>query len=84
MHRDGTMHTFQDDTVALKGDEELDRYYVVRLIKVTCGTKSCVAEEEFEQKPTHNQILWCLKKHSDADFASVVENYRIVKSESPF
>ena len=78
LNKDGKVKEVQEDAIIIDGIEEMKKYYVVRLIKETfSGAKICIAEETFDEKPTTNQIMWCLKKHDDASFASVVKNYRI-------
>ena len=80
LNKDGKVKQVQEDAIIIDGSEEMKKYYVVRLIKVTfSGAKICIAEEIFDEKPAPNQIMWCLKKHDDANFASVVENYKLLE-----
>lgn len=64
-------------------NKELVTKYVVRLIKDEGWRKSVIAEEEFNNWPSHNQIRWCLAKHKDACFAVVETIYRL-DNELPF
>ena len=80
LNKDGKVKEVREDAIIIDGIEEMKKYYVVRLIKETfSGAKICIAEETFDEKPTTNQIMWCLKKHDDANFASVVDNYKLLE-----
>lgn len=61
---------------------ELEKYYVVRIIQDK-GYKSCIAEYDYAEKPTEEQIAVCLIKHHKVGnvFATVEENYRLVDEE---
>lgn len=59
--------------------------YAVRLIWEDGDKMRCIAEEIFEKMPTETQISWCLLKHPEASFASVVQRYSLIQDEDlPF
>lgn len=62
----------------------IEKYYTLRGIVGSAGGKKVIREKEFSVQPTVVQIAQFLKD-SNADFAAVSENYRIVQeSDLPF
>lgn len=62
--------------------KELEKYYVIRAIKETKGCKVCVAEKICKTKPTE-EVIGIFLYNQNADFCSVITNYRFVE-ELPF
>lgn len=65
----------------MEGGKKLVHTFVVRMIGEYPLGKRCIAEEEFQEKPTDTQIAWCLLKYPQANFASVSERYRMGREE---
>ncbi len=82
IQRNGKSELVNSDTLVWEEDEQLEKIYVVRLILDTGLKFKVIAEEEFKNKPTSTQIIWCLKKHEEASFADVTERYKIRRSDS--
>lgn len=83
LYRDGHVENKFEQAVIVEETVDLEQKWVVRLIKDEGFKKSCIGEEEFHNRPTKEQVLWCLLKHKDASFACVLERYFLEK-ELPF
>ena len=86
--RTGSRFTLENEPVVINESEDtitsLKKEYLVRLIQNSLNNKKVIAEEVFEQPPTENQIIWCLLKHKNADFAVKAERYRLEDRELPY
>ena len=69
-------------TVVKEETRELEKFYVIRAIRDTGCNKKCIAERLYNEEPTEEQIGLFLYE-SNADFCSVVTNYRF-RYELPF
>lgn len=56
-----------------------EKYWVIRGVVVKDGIKKVVAEEEHDCCPWNEMVVNFLEEHSECDFATVVENYRLIK-----
>ena len=62
---------------------ELEKYYMLRGIKKTDKGNTVVAEKEFDKSPSWEDVAQFILERG-CDFASLVENFRLVEDDFPF
>lgn len=83
LNKNGSMEYKDDDAVVADVSVNMVVDFCVRLIKDDGTRKCCIGEEYFKNNPTSGQIMWCLLKYPEADFACVSERYSL-ENEYPF
>lgn len=53
LNKDGKVKQVQEDAIIIDGSEEMKKYYVVRLIKVTFSGAKYVLQRKFSMKSQH-------------------------------
>lgn len=77
------------ESVTVKTEVVLEKYYVLRGINVNInGVKTVIKEKEIELDPFTNdateEIAQMLVDNPEVTFCSVVENYRLLPTDLPF
>lgn len=84
--RNGTesIINFPNNAVEVDMDVSLKLKFMVRMIRTEGSIKKVMGEEEFSDRPTEGQLIYCLSKYPDATFAVVEEIYTITDDRLPF
>ena len=73
LNRDGIFY----EPVAVSDSARVVKSWMIRLICNDGLYKKVLAEESFNNRPSEEQILYCLAKHRNASFAVIEEVYKL-------